>query len=115
MLANSQNFIFQKLNGFFPSQDDALALTHYHKALREASKMMKAPHMHNSDEAIAAIVSFICHQVSPGLYLDKSILTHLRHCLAASEVESGPSTEMLYRKSLPFAVVMMRSSQNISV
>jgi hypothetical protein len=64
MLANSQNFIFHKLNGFFPSQDDALALTHYHKALRNASEMMKVPESHNSDETLGAVTSFMCHQVS---------------------------------------------------
>jgi hypothetical protein len=64
MLANSQNFIFQKLNGYFPSQDDALALTHHHKALRQVCEMLKIPHNHNSDEAIGAVVSFMCHQVS---------------------------------------------------
>jgi hypothetical protein len=70
MLANSQNFIFQKLNGFFPSQDDALALTHHHKALRHASEMMKIPQKHSSDEAIGAVVSFMCHHVRFKDYVD---------------------------------------------
>jgi hypothetical protein len=64
MLANSQNFIFQNLNGYFPSQDDALALVHHHKALRNGSELMKDSKMHNSDETLGAITSFMCHHVS---------------------------------------------------
>jgi hypothetical protein len=79
MLANSQNFIFQKMNGYFPSQDDALALMHHHKALRYASEMMKIPQNHNSDEAVAAVISFMCHQVSSSLYVLDSSLTPIRH------------------------------------
>jgi hypothetical protein len=98
MLANSQNFIFQKLNGYFPSQDDALALTHHHKALRQANKLMKAPHTHNSDEAIGAVVSFMCHQVSLQTYLDRSALMRSRHCLGVSKVVNGRNTEMLFKR-----------------
>ncbi|CAO2647075.1 Nn.00g079970.m01.CDS01 [Neocucurbitaria sp. VM-36] len=61
VLSNSQNFIFQKHNGFYPSQDDALALTHHHKALRHASEMMKDPVKLKSDETIGAVASFMCH------------------------------------------------------
>lgn len=64
MLANSQNYIFQKLHGYYPSQDDALALTHHHKALRKASEMMKDPKTLNSDAFVAAVASFMCHHVS---------------------------------------------------
>jgi hypothetical protein len=63
MLANSQNFIFMKKNGFFPSQDDNLALTHHHKALRQAGQMMKDATMHKSDEALGMVASFLCHHV----------------------------------------------------
>jgi hypothetical protein len=64
MLANSQNFIFQKTNGYFPSQDDAIALTHHHEALRLAGEMMRRPGWHGTDEAIGTILSFMAHQVS---------------------------------------------------
>jgi hypothetical protein len=95
MLANSQNFIFQKLNGYFPSQDEGLALTHHHKALRHARELMKNPQMHNSDETIGAIISLLCHQASITLRLNESLLTHLRHCLQASGEANGSSTGML--------------------
>jgi hypothetical protein len=71
MLANSQNFIFQKLNGFFPSHDDALALAHHHKALRSVSELMKRTESHTSDETIGAVSSFMCHQVSTALWAMK--------------------------------------------
>jgi hypothetical protein len=64
MLANSQNFVFQKINGYFPSQDDAIALTHHQEALRLAGEMMKRPGWHGTDEAIGIILSFMAHQVS---------------------------------------------------
>ena len=64
LLAESQNFIFQKRNGFFPLQDDVPALAHYHKALWHASKMMQAPDMRNSDEILGAIAFFIGHHVT---------------------------------------------------
>jgi hypothetical protein len=64
MLANSQNFIFQNINGYFPSQDDAIALTHHHEALRLAGEMMRRPGWHGTDEAIGTILSFMAHQVS---------------------------------------------------
>jgi hypothetical protein len=71
MLAISQNFVFQKLNGFYPSRDDALALTHYHKALQHAGEMMKSPENHTSDEAIGVVASFMCHQVDSKLPANK--------------------------------------------
>jgi hypothetical protein len=67
MLANSQNFLSQKINGIFPSQDDALALKHHLKALRHASDTMKDPSKHTSDETVAAVTSFMCHHVSTRL------------------------------------------------
>ncbi|CAG5158171.1 uncharacterized protein ALTATR162_LOCUS5020 [Alternaria atra] len=70
VLSNSQNFLFQKLNGFFPSQDDALALTHRHKALRAASEMMKDPTKHKSDEIIGTVASFMCHHALLGTFAD---------------------------------------------
>ena len=83
MLANSQNYIFQKLNGFFPSQDDALALTHHHKALRQAGEMMKNSKTLNSDDTIAAVASFMCHHVSllPDVY---SLVTDASQALLGS-------------------------------
>jgi hypothetical protein len=69
VLANSQNFIFQKNNGFYPSRDDALALVHHHKALRQASELMKSPRNHNSDEALSIVTSFMCHQVNINMYV----------------------------------------------
>jgi len=65
MLANSQNYIFQKQYGFYPSQDDALALTYHHKALRQASDMMQNAQTLSTDDTVAAVVSFMCHHVSP--------------------------------------------------
>ncbi|KAJ5060819.1 hypothetical protein J3E74DRAFT_450616 [Bipolaris maydis] len=70
MLANSQNFLFEKRHGYFPSQDDAVALRHHHKALRHTTEMMKDPKMHQSDELIGSMVSFMIHQISCGLQGD---------------------------------------------
>jgi hypothetical protein len=64
MLANSQNFLFEKRHGYFPSQDDAVALKHHQKALNHTTQMMKDPKMHQSDELIASVISFMIHQVS---------------------------------------------------
>ncbi|KAH7413949.1 hypothetical protein DE146DRAFT_638973 [Phaeosphaeria sp. MPI-PUGE-AT-0046c] len=69
MLANTHNFIFQKLNGYFPPQNDLAALAHYHKALRSASEMMKLPHMHDSDETIGAIAFFMGHHALHGIFV----------------------------------------------
>ncbi|KAL6704519.1 hypothetical protein ACN47E_008148 [Coniothyrium glycines] len=66
VLANSQNFLFQKANGYFPSQDDTLALVYHHKALRYASEMMKDVSKHQSDEMLGAVASFMCHQALLG-------------------------------------------------
>ncbi|ENI07978.1 hypothetical protein COCC4DRAFT_20880 [Bipolaris maydis ATCC 48331] len=66
MLANSQNFLFEKRHGYFPSQDDAVALRHHHKALRHTTEMMKDPKMHQSDELIGSMVSFMIHQALLG-------------------------------------------------
>ncbi|CAA9962937.1 hypothetical protein PTMSG1_06305 [Pyrenophora teres f. maculata] len=66
MLANSQNFLFQKRNGYFPSQDDAVALKHHHKALRHTTLMMKDPAKHKSDEVICGVVSFMIHNALLG-------------------------------------------------
>ncbi|KAF2826610.1 hypothetical protein CC86DRAFT_349539 [Ophiobolus disseminans] len=68
MLANSQNYIFQKRNGYYPSQDDALALTHHHKALRQAGELMKNAQTLNTDQAVAAVVSFMCHHALHGSF-----------------------------------------------
>jgi hypothetical protein len=63
-LANSQNFVFQKMRGAFPSQDDAQALFHHQKALRLARELLSDPTKHTSNEVLGTIVSFTCHHVS---------------------------------------------------
>jgi hypothetical protein len=63
-LANSQNFVFQKMRGAFPSQDNAQALVHHQKALRLARELLSDSTKHTSDEALGTIVSFTCHHVS---------------------------------------------------
>jgi hypothetical protein len=64
MLANSQNYIFQKRNGYYPSRDDPLALMHHYKALKQATEMMKNPQTFKSDGTVGAVASFMCHDVS---------------------------------------------------
>jgi hypothetical protein len=64
MLSNSQNFLFQKRNGYFPSQDDAIALRYHNKALRHTAQMMNDPKKRTSDEVIGAVASFMIHFVS---------------------------------------------------
>ncbi|KAF1847854.1 uncharacterized protein K460DRAFT_384132 [Cucurbitaria berberidis CBS 394.84] len=76
VLSNSQNFQLQKLNGFFPSQDDGLALTHHHKALRHASEMMKDPAKHKSDEVIGTVASFMCHHALLGNFTSDDWYKH---------------------------------------
>ncbi|RMZ68228.1 tachykinin family [Pyrenophora seminiperda CCB06] len=66
MLANSQNFLFQKRHGYFPSQDDAVALKHHHKALRHTTSIMKDPTKYKSDEVICGVVSFMIHNAFLG-------------------------------------------------
>lgn len=60
----SQNFIFQKIDGNFPSVDNALALVHHQKALRLARELLSDSTNHTSNEAVGTIVSFTCHHVS---------------------------------------------------
>ncbi|KAG9193184.1 hypothetical protein G6011_03219 [Alternaria panax] len=64
MLSNSQNFLFQRRNGYYPSQDDAIALKYHNKALRHTTQMMNDPTKRLSDEVIGAVVSFMIHFVS---------------------------------------------------
>ncbi|KAF9691459.1 hypothetical protein EKO04_010905 [Ascochyta lentis] len=66
ILANSQNFIFQRKYGYFPSQDNALALVHHQKALRLARELMSDVSKHTSNEALSVIVSFTCHHALLG-------------------------------------------------
>jgi hypothetical protein len=106
MLANSQNFIFGQRNGYYPSQDDALALSHHHKALRAAGEMMRDEGKRNSDETIGAAVSFMCHHVSlifPCLIREGSYglnfnVDNVRRCWGVSVVASGRNIVMLYKK-----------------
>lgn len=67
MLANAQNFLSQKQNGFFPSQDDPVALSHHNKALRMASEMLMDPKRQNRDEVLATIAAFMCHYVGDAI------------------------------------------------
>ncbi|KAH7067953.1 hypothetical protein FB567DRAFT_541528 [Paraphoma chrysanthemicola] len=85
MLANSQNFMFQKKNGFFPTQDDSVALAYHHKALRRANEMMKKTQTHNSEATISAIVSFMCHHALHGSFSGGE--WH-KHCGALSKIVS---------------------------
>jgi hypothetical protein len=52
-----------KRNGYFPSQDDHVALTHRQKAYRCTIEIMKDPSKHKSDEMIGAVVSMMSHLV----------------------------------------------------
>ncbi|OAL02356.1 hypothetical protein IQ06DRAFT_270754 [Phaeosphaeriaceae sp. SRC1lsM3a] len=61
VLSNSRLFLFQKLNGFLPSQDDAVALTYHHKALQATREMVKDQSKHKSDEVLGSITGFMCH------------------------------------------------------
>jgi hypothetical protein len=92
MLANSHNFLFQKRNGFFPSQDDTVALELHHKALRHTSDLMKDPTKHQSDEIVAAVISLMIHHVSSLWYSGGALLTSHRHCSAILAAETGKST-----------------------
>jgi hypothetical protein len=66
-LSISQSFIFQKLNGSLPSQNDTLALAHFCKALRAANEMMKDSLQHKSDEMLVTVASLMCHHVGNAL------------------------------------------------
>ncbi|KAH8640883.1 hypothetical protein IG631_03824 [Alternaria alternata] len=68
MLSNSQNFLFQKRNGYYPSQDDAIALRYHNKALGHTAQMMNDPSKRLSDEVIGAVVSFMIHFVGNMYY-----------------------------------------------
>ena len=70
MLSNSQNFLFQKRNGYYPSQDDAIALRYHNKALGHTAQMMNDPSKRLSDEVIGAVVSFMIHFVGNMYYND---------------------------------------------
>ncbi|KAL1799052.1 hypothetical protein ACET3X_003089 [Alternaria dauci] len=61
MLSNSHNFLSQKRNGYYPSQDDAIALGYHNKALRHTAQMMRDPTKRLSDEIICAVVSLMIH------------------------------------------------------
>ncbi|KAH7075765.1 hypothetical protein BKA63DRAFT_512323 [Paraphoma chrysanthemicola] len=66
VLSNAQLFVYQKRHGFFPSQDDAVALSYHHKALRFTSEMIKDPSKHKSDEILGAVTGFMCHHAVLG-------------------------------------------------
>ncbi|KAF2024131.1 hypothetical protein EK21DRAFT_79413 [Setomelanomma holmii] len=89
MLANSQNFIFQKQHGYFPSQDDPLALTYHHKALRRAGEMMKLPQTHNSEDAISVVVSFMCHHAILGNFAGNEWFKHRNALLKIIGLRGG--------------------------
>lgn len=75
-LANSQNFIFQKMFGYFPSQDHDQALTHHQKALRHARELLSDTAKQTSDEALGTIVSFTCHHALLGSFAGGEFKQH---------------------------------------
>ncbi|CAG5158169.1 uncharacterized protein ALTATR162_LOCUS5019 [Alternaria atra] len=89
VLSNSQNFIFQKLNGSFPSRDDALALTHSYKALRAASEMMKDSSKHKSDDMIGTVASFMCHHALLNSFADGHWYKHRNALVHIVELRGG--------------------------
>ncbi|KAL1793790.1 hypothetical protein ACET3X_008772 [Alternaria dauci] len=70
VLANSHNFLFQKLHGFFPSADDYVALAHRQRAYRCTSEMIKDPTKHKSDEMIGAVAAMMSHLALLGSFGD---------------------------------------------
>lgn len=89
VLSNSQNFLFQQQNGFFPSQDDGIALTHHHKALRHASEMMKDASKHKSDEIIGTVASFMCHHALLGNFAGGEWDKHRNALVRIVELRGG--------------------------
>ncbi|KAH6638809.1 hypothetical protein C7974DRAFT_387349 [Boeremia exigua] len=88
-LANSQNFIFQQMNGFYPSQDNAQALAHHQKALSLARKLMSDPAKHTSNEALGTIVSFTCHHALLGSFAGGEYKKHQDALLKMIELKGG--------------------------
>ncbi|KAI8933326.1 hypothetical protein NX059_009950 [Plenodomus lindquistii] len=76
VLANSQNYMFQMIHGYFPSQDDHVALTHRHHALMHANEMMKDASKHKSDEMIGTVATFMCHLALLGSFGDGDWTKH---------------------------------------
>lgn len=61
VLANSQNFMFQKIHGYFPSQNDDVSLAHRHRPL--VLPTMEDPAKRPSNEFIGAVINFMSHLV----------------------------------------------------
>ncbi|KAJ4986548.1 hypothetical protein SVAN01_07984 [Stagonosporopsis vannaccii] len=76
VLANSQNFLFQKMYGFFPSQDNAQALFHHHKALHFARKLLSDSTKQTNNEALCVVVSFTCHHALLGNFTGGEFRQH---------------------------------------
>ncbi|UPX19979.1 uncharacterized protein EKO05_0010227 [Ascochyta rabiei] len=92
LLANSQNFLFQKTNGRFPSQDNALALVHHHKALRLARELMSDSSKYTSNEAVGVIVSFTCHHALLGSFAGGEWKQHQDALVKIIEMRGGYDT-----------------------
>ena len=80
MHSNSQNFLFARKHGYFPSQDDNVALKYHHKALRHTLKQLQDPEAHQSEEIIGCIAAFMIHHVSRQWRSEQTggQLTHVR-------------------------------------
>ncbi|CAN9130044.1 unnamed protein product [Alternaria alternata] len=89
MLSNSQNFLFQKRNGYYPSQDDAIALRYHNKALGHTAQMMNDPSKRLSDEVIGAVVSFMIHFALMGNFTDDDWHKHSSALVRIVELRGG--------------------------
>ncbi|KAF1363411.1 hypothetical protein EJ07DRAFT_152225 [Lizonia empirigonia] len=92
VLANSQNFIFQKMDGNFPSVDNALALVHHQKALRLARELLSDSTNHTSNEAVGTMVSFTCHHALLGSFAGGEWKQHQNALLKIIRLRGGFET-----------------------
>ncbi|KAF3032390.1 hypothetical protein E8E12_003484 [Didymella heteroderae] len=91
-LANSQNFVFQKIRGAFPSQDNAQALVHHQKALRLARELLSDSTKYTSNEVLGTIVSFTCHHALLGSFAGGEWKQHQGALLKLIELRGGFDT-----------------------
>ncbi|KAF2125502.1 hypothetical protein P153DRAFT_348731 [Dothidotthia symphoricarpi CBS 119687] len=89
VLSNSQNFIFEKLHGHFPAQDNAQALTHHHTALRLANEMINDPTKYMSDETVGTVASFMCHHSLLGSFAGGEWHKHRNALINIVELRGG--------------------------
>ncbi|KAF2871136.1 hypothetical protein BDV95DRAFT_573351 [Massariosphaeria phaeospora] len=68
VLANSHLFKLREHNGHYASEDDAVSLFHYTKAVRLVSNDINDPNKNTSDELLGAVASFMCHQYILGAF-----------------------------------------------